>query len=176
MNETKRREEYDGISLLQRSDHKSGGSDCSLTFIMCIVVLANNNHNNNISYNYILVGLHLNEGGIQLLLFNSVLSIERRSIWFSVYKQANSMCQRDYCKHLKVSFLYEMNLSKFYLWHCHSWHTPKTGRWGHFKVNMFPLYSIYSTVFIHTHTHFGSNRFYYKIFTHVNVNKELNFM
>lgn len=46
------KKEYDGISLpIEIRWHNGEGSDCSLTFIMCIIVLVNNNHNNNISYN-----------------------------------------------------------------------------------------------------------------------------
>lgn len=136
--------EYHRAALNHRF-HKRGGSDCSLTFIMCIVVLVNNNHNNNnISYNYISVRLHSETRVVRCCFSIPFFNWASFHLSCCVHNVvAHCMC--DCCKHLKVSFLYEMNLSKFYLWHCHSWRAPGE------RVILKWIRFLYSTPYIHTY-------------------------
>lgn len=73
--------------------------------------------------------------------------------------------------HFYFYFYSEWIYQTIYLWHCHSWRSPKLDCRGfHFKVNRTSKI-LYSCTRIA-----NSNRCDTKIFTHVSVNKECNFM
>lgn len=90
-------------------------------------------------------GIAFDEGGLHsskepLFNFDLVSVVEgnglKQRTECSIVNVHRSWCDMCWCsKHLN-QILYKMNLSKFYLWHCHSWRFTKRieRREGHFKV------------------------------------------